>query len=127
MRGRHGIGVLSACDRLLFTSTHLDKVLNAVKAPNAAALLKATEYLKNQTALVDILENWCAWNGRKRGTGCVTEVRLSPGQTVLQSTQANSSQVAKLKLASAGGQTVPPSRANLQESIQLPEYDRVVT
>ena len=40
----------------------------------------------------------------------------------------NSSQLeprAKSKLASAGVQTIPPSRASLQETIQFSEYDRV--
>ena len=37
----------------------------------------------------------------------------------------NSSQVANSKLASAGGQTIPPNRASLQETVQLSEYDRV--
>ena len=39
----------------------------------------------------------------------------------------NTSQVTKSKLASAGGQTIPPSRARLQETIQLSEYDRLAT
>ena len=55
---------------------------------------------------------------------CTVVSSLSPGQTVLP-TQANSSQVTKSKLASAGGQTVPPSQTSLQETIQLNEYDRV--
>ena len=50
--------------------------------------------------------------------------RCFPGQTVLP-TQANSSQVTKSKLASAGGQTIPPSRASLQETIQLSECDTI--
>ena len=50
----------------------------------------------------------------------------SPGQTVFP-TQANSSQVTTSKLASEGGQTIPTSRVSLQETIQLSEYDRVVT
>ena len=33
----------------------------------------------------------------------------------------------KSKLPSAGGQTVLPSQASLQETIQLSEYDRVAT
>ena len=39
----------------------------------------------------------------------------SPGQTILP-TDANSSQVINSKLASAGGQAIPPSRASLQEN-----------
>ena len=46
---------------------------------------------------------------------------LSPGQTELP-TRAK---VTKSKPASAGGQTVPPSRVSLQETFQLSEYDRV--
>ena len=49
-----------------------------------------------------------------------------PGQTELP-TQVNSSQVIKSKLASAGVHTIPPSRAILQQTIQLSEYHRVVT
>ena len=41
---------------------------------------------------------------------------LRPGQTVLRPTQANSSQVTKPKLVSAGGQTIPSSRASSQEN-----------
>ena len=41
----------------------------------------------------------------------VATLRFGPGQTVL-SNQANSSQVTKLKLSSAGGHTMPPSRAS---------------
>ena len=51
---------------------------------------------------------------------------LIPGQTILP-TQANSSQVTKSKFVSAGGQTIPSSRVNLQGTIQFSEYDRVVT
>ena len=40
---------------------------------------------------------------------------LTPGQTVLP-TQAHSTQVTKSELASADGQTVPPSRARSQEN-----------
>ena len=56
----------------------------------------------------------------------VSAKELSPGQTVLP-TRANSGQVTKSKLASAGGQTIPPSRASSPEAIQLSEYDGIVT
>ena len=46
---------------------------------------------------------------------CHCQSHLSLGQRVLP-TPANSSQVTKSKLASVGGQTIPPSRASLQET-----------
>ena len=59
-------------------------------------------------------------------SGTARIVVLNPGQTVLP-TQANSSQVTKSNHASAGGQTIPPSRTSLQETVQLAKYYRVIT
>ena len=39
----------------------------------------------------------------------------------------NSSQLTKSNLDSAGGQTVPPSQASSQETIQSSDYDRAAT
>ena len=52
------------------------------------------------------------------GLGPTTRQSICPGQTALP-TRAYSSQVTKSKLASADGQTILPSRASLQETIQI--------
>ena len=74
-----------------------------------------------------VVGTWCTFvHLPKPDTKLSQLLFLSPGQTYCP-TQANSSQVAKPKLALMGGQTTLPSWASLQETIQLSEYNCGVT